>query len=1022
MRKHFYIIVVACLLCAFGIQAQTIVKGTVMEAEGNMPIPSVTVIPNGNQNQGTVTDADGKFTLELSENSGFITVSFVGMKTKRVDYQGTSDLAIYLEQDINQLDDVVMIGYGSARRENLTSSVSSVSGLERINSRPVSNLSDFLQGNVPGVTVLQQGGDPSSNAQVVIRGIGSFSNEAPLTVVDGVPYYGPAINPNDIESVAVLKDAAAAAIYGAQAASGVIVIKTKGGALGAPKVSLDFYSGIQQASNLPTPLTAKQQADVYNLAADNAGVGRQSAHNATQNPWGQVNRTNWIDAIFRDAAIYNVNANVSGSTEAVQYLTSFGYHKKEGLLVGTDFERYSARLKADFFITDKLSIGENIYFSRSNAVGTNSSSSYSGSIISALYMPSAAPVRDENGEFHGVVPYDLSQFAGAYGDVYNPVALLLRPTTNNPINFFNANTYLSYEFIPGLEFKSTFSYSITDTKAKSFSPRIPELGRTNLQNYLNQSYSNTNRWVWENQLSYAKNFGEHDLNLTAIHSAQFTKYEGFSQQGRGFSSEEPFNQFMSNASEFSNPSSSVYEDALTSAIGRAMYSYDDRYFLTASIRRDETSRLAKDNQSSTFPSVSGAWKISSEPFFQNALVSNLKLRASWGQIGNINSVGYYSFDVPLSSQTLVLGEDASPYYKGVYVGRNSNLDLTWEISESTNFGVDASFLNGKVDVTLDYFVKTTKGMIIPGLEDLHQGTAAADVNGGEVENKGFEFAANYHGQIGQVRFNAGGNISALKNKLVNLDGYNSAEIDFISHGDEVRANLYPYRSIVGKPLYSTYLIPYEGIFQSQEEINAHSQNGTLIQPNALPGDFKFRDVNGDGRITDDDRVFMDAYQPKFTYSFNFNLEYKGFDASLIFQGVEGVKVFNGYKYTAYNASQQGYNLDNRVLGAWSETNKGSDIPRISTQDLNRNFSTNSSWYLEDASYLRLKNIVIGYTFPVQNIKALSGFDNLRVYISSENLFTITGYSGMDPEVGGKGLDVARYPVPKTFTAGLSLTF
>lgn len=1021
MKKIFYSFLLLLCLTGIGAQAQTIVKGTVYGKQDQLPIPGATIVPLGNTNQGTVSDVDGKFTLTLAADSGSLTVSFIGMESQSLPYRGNTELTIYLEESMTNLEEVVMIGYGTSKKENLTSSVSSVSGLDKITSRPVANLNDFLQGNVAGVTVLQQGGDPSQQGTIVIRGIGSLSNENPLTVVDGMPYYGPAINPNDIESVSILKDAAAAAIYGAQAASGVIVIKTKEGTYGKPKVTFDLYAGTQSAAKLPTPLDAKQQADVYNLAADNAGVAHQAAHDAAQNPWGQTTRTNWMDEIFRSAAIYSANVNVSGAGDNANYMASFGYLSKEGLLKGTSFDRYSLRLKTDFYLSDKITVGENFYFSRTNGVGTNASSSYSGSIINALYMPSAAPVYDENGQFHGVVPYDLSQFAGAYGDVYNPVGLLLRPTTNNPTNNFNSNTYLNYEIIPGLSFRSTFGYTISNAESRQFKPMIPELGRTNLQNFLYETFTKSDRWIWDNQVSFQRVFGKHDLNVTAVYSAQHTKYESYSQEGRGFSSEEPFNQYMGNASIFMNPTTYVYEDALTSAIGRAMYNYDGRYFVSASIRRDETSRLAKINQSSFFPSISAAYNISNEDFFQSNVINSLKVRASWGQIGNINSVGYYSFDVPLGVQNVVLGEGASIDYKAVYAERQSNPNLKWEISESTNIGLDASFFKNRLDLTLDYYVKTTKGMILPGLEDFHQGTAAADVNGGEVRNNGLEFSAGYASQIGQVRLGARGNFSIINNELINLDGYNKSNVDFISHGDEVRSTLYPYRSMVGQPLYATFLVPYLGIFQSQGEIDAYAKDGNLIQPNAKPGDFKFQDVNNDGVITDEDKVFMDSYLPDFTYGFNLTLDYKGFDLSMVLQGVAGVKVFNGYKYTALNASQSGYNLDNRVLNAWTPENTNTNIPRLSTKDDNRNFGTASSWYLEDASYMRLKNLTVGYTFPSQLLQKIDRSSSLRVYVSTENLFTITNYSGMDPEVGGKGLDVGQYPVPRTFTAGLSLS-
>lgn len=1008
---------IGCILSAI---SQVTVKGKVTSQTDQMPIPGVSVMLKGGSAIGTATDFDGNFLIEAPTNNGALIFSFIGYAEQEVSFTGNTTLNVVLQEAASELDEVVLIGYGTTKKGDLTSAISTVENIENISSRPVANLNDFLQGNVPGVTVLQQGGDPTSGSNVVIRGLGSFASESPLTVVDGVPYYGPAINPNDIASVSVLKDASAAAIYGAQAASGVIVIQTKKGKIGRPRVSIDYYGGIQEAMNLPTPLTAQQQADVYNQAADNAGSPRQSAHDAAQNPYGQINRTNWVDAIFRAASIQSVNASVSGAGDNANYLTSFNYFDKEGLLEGTSSDRYSFRVKADFNLSDKITVGENVYYSRTEAVGTNTDNPYSGTIINAVYMPSAAPTRYEDGSFAGVVPESLSQFAGAYGDVYNPLALLVRPTVSAPTNFLNANVYGTYNVLEGLSFRSSYAYSYTQSDFKRFQPRVPELGRSNPNNFLEQSNRQTNRWVWDNQLSYKQTFGGHSIDLTAIYSAQHTDAEYVWLRGDGFSSEEPFNQFISNASIIRNPSSSVFEDRLTSAIGRAMYNFKDRYYLSGSIRRDKTSRLAVENQSDNFPSVSAGWRISNEPFFNVNAINDLKFRGSWGQIGNINSVGYYSFDVPLNTTVVTLGEDASRDDRGAFVGKQSNPNLNWEVSESINLGLDATLFNNSLSVTFDYFEKTTKGMILPGLEDLNQGTKAADVNGGEVKNSGFEIAATYTRDLGDFRFAVNGNISVLDNELVNLDGYNSSGIDFIAHDDNVRNVLRPYRSEVGRSLYAVHVVPQLGIFQNQAEIDAYTKDGNLIQPNAQPGDFKFADANDDGKIDEADKVFYDSYQPDFTYNLGLNLAYKNFDVSLLFQGVSGVDVFNGYKYTTYNASLTGYNLDNRVLNAWTPQNTNTTIPRLSTKDDNRNFGLASSWYLEDASYLRMKNITIGYNVDSQIMNAILEGSSLRIYISAENLFTLTDYSGLDPEVGGKGLDIAKYPLSRTVTGGLSL--
>ena len=358
----------------------------------------------------------------------------------------------------------------------------------------------------------------------------------------------------------------------------------------------------------------------------------------------------------------------------------------------------------------------------------------------------------------------------------------------------------------------------------------------------------------------------------------------------------------------------------------------------------------------------------------------------------------------------------------MYVERQSNPNLKWETSESFDLGLDASLFNNKLSLTADYFSKTTKGMIIPGLADLHQGTAAADVNGGEVKNTGWELALSYAGSVEDFSYNIFGNVSHIDNELVNLDGYNSAGIDYIQHSDQVRGVLRPFRSAVGENLYSYYLVPAQGIFQSQEEVEAYTHNGNLIQPNAQAGDLKFEDVNNDGKINSEDRKFSGSYLPDFTYSFGFNFNYKNWDLNTLFQGVAGVKAFNAYKYSTYNASLQGYNLDNRVLGAWSPENTGSAIPRLATSDDNSNFGTNSTWYLENASYLRLKNVTLGYTLPKTAMNRIFEGSSLRIYVSADNIFTITDYEGMDPEVGNNGLDIGKYPLSSKYVVGLSLSF
>ncbi|MBK1438848.1 TonB-dependent receptor [Parapedobacter sp. ISTM3] len=1005
------------------------VRGTVMDNSG-MPLSGVTVAAlgaDGTQAATTATNTDGMFVLQGLQTGANYTIRFslIGYEVHEMaDFTvrpgDNNSILVRMAEQTSALDEVVVIGYGERQREDLTTAIASLPNVATNVARPLTNVSDILQGNIAGVTVVSGGGDPSSSPRVLIRGMGTLGSEQPLYVVDGVPYYGGPINPNDIERVDVMKDAASAAIYGAQAASGVIVITTKSGKIGKPRFAVDLYQGWHQASNLPSALNAAQYAQAYIDASAHAGVVPADGHNAELNPWGQVTRTNWMDEIFQTGSITNLNLQVSGGTEHARYSSSFGYHDKDGLLINTNYKRFAYRLKSEFDLSDRITVGQNFYVNQMQSRGINTSSSYSGAIINAIYMNPAAPIYDENGRFHGTVPFDLAQFSAAYGDTYNPVALLKRPNISNPALNLNGNVFGKLEIIDGLTFKSNFAIDLNRYSYKRFDPIAPEIGRPSSENYLNQTESRTNRWIWDQQLSYNKRFGRHGLDVLAVYSAQKTAYESFSVEARGFEREDDWYQYIGNAGSTPNlPTSGVYEDALTSAIGRVSYDFDDRYFVSASIRQDRTSRLAKENQSDVFPAVSGAWKISSEPFFNLPAVDLLKVRASWGQIGNIQSVGYYAYNIPLSTGTVTPIGSSGQLVRHFALTQQSNPNLMWETSETFDIGLDITLFN-RLNITADYYTKKTLGLIQTNDADPHVGVnQGPTMNVGDVSNRGFEFTAGYEGQFGHWKLAATGNVQVNRNELLNLNSYSN---DFIQHGDNVRSVLLPYRSEPGQPLYSYYLIQSAGIFNSEEEIQNHRQGDRLIQPNARPGDLKFVDQNGDGQINDEDRVFMGSAIPDFTYGFSLQLEYKNFDLSMLTYGVAGVKLFNGYKYTAYNAGLQGYNLDSRVLNAWRPDNTGSTIPVLSRQDPNANFGTASDWYLESGDYFRIKNIALGYTLPGRLLSRIGSQLRSRIYVSAENPWTITSYSGIDPEVGSVGLDVGNYPLPKTYTIGLSVNF
>ncbi|EON79045.1 TonB-dependent receptor [Lunatimonas lonarensis] len=949
--------------------------------------------------------------------------SFVGLESKEITVGNQSIINVSLKADMGQLGEVVVVGYGTARRADLTTSIGTLEDVKGTVNRPISSVQDMLQGQIAGVTVVANSGDPGATPRVVIRGAGTLGDESPLYVVDGMPYYGGRINPNDIESMVVLKDAAAAAIYGAQAASGVIVITTKSGKSGAPKVNVDFYQGWQSAYQTPEALNAQEYSAAYRAAAAHAGGVAQPAHDPQLNPWGQTTRTIWMDEIFQTGAITNANIQLSGGSDRGRYSTSFGYHNKDGILLNTNYELFSFRLKSEYDVSSKFRVGQNVYFNHSTARGVNTSSSYSGAIINAIYMNPAAPVYDEFGQFHGTVPFELSQFAGAYGDTYNPVSLLLRPNISNPRTNVNAIAYAEYDILDNLTFKSSFSIDMWNWSDKNFSPRAPEIGRPSNMNFLNQGAGSSSRWIWDQQLNYNKSFDKHNLGVTAVYTAQFRQEEGFNFQVQDFDREDDWFQYASNATTILRvPDAYGNEDALTSAIGRLTYDFDDRYFFMGSVRRDQTSRLHANTKTDFFPAVSGSWKISSERFFSSSVVNLLKIRGSWGQIGNISSVGLYAFNIPLASgNNVILGEPGTRN-RHVSLNEMSNSNLRWERSETANIGLDAAFLNNRLNVTAEYYEKYTRGLILRNAPDPHSGVPTGALsNVGTVLNKGIELTASYHGEIGQLRYRVNGNFSTIHNELLDLDEFTS---DFILHGNDLRGTIRPFRSEPGQPLFSYHLIPTDGIFQNQAQIEAHvGPNGNRIQPNARPGDLIFRDVNGDGRITDDDRVFMGNAMPDFTYGLNLNLEYKNFDLSLFGQGVGGVMLFNGYKHTAFNAGLQGYNLDRRVLDAWSPSNPNSNIPVLSTQDPNGNFGQPSDWYLEKGDYFRVRNLTIGYTMPANLMSRVRNGSDVRIYVSAENLVTFTPYSGIDPEVGsGPVIDNGTFPVPRTFSVGFNMNF
>jgi TonB-linked SusC/RagA family outer membrane protein len=603
------------------------------------------------------------------------------------------------------------------------------------------------------------------------------------------------------------------------------------------------------------------------------------------------------------------------------------------------------------------------------------------------------------------------------------VAELSRLRQNRPsANIYSTST-LELKPVSAFTLRSDFTVGLMPSRYESFSAKVPEYGRPSAQNSREISSTWHSKYLWENTATYAKAFGEHHISAMGGYTYQYETSRYNWTGTRGYDKEDEHYTIFPNATDWSQdkPSEDIWEEWMESYIGRVGYSYGDRYFATASVRHDISSKLHPDNNSGTFPAFSASWKISSEEFFNASFVNLLKLRGGWGQVGNVNSVPRYSYNVPLAvtSYPAAMGKDMQGVLYGIYQRTISNPDLTWETSEQTSFGLDATFLDHSLTLSIDWYNKLTKDLVdnlpIPqtsGIEVEPKG------NIGKVQNTGWEFSANYNTKIQEVNFGLFGNLGTVRSEVTDL-----GPRDELAHTNSVNGGtMRPLFSEVGQAWYSYKLIKTDGIFQSQQEVDNYVKDGNKIQPNAKPGDLKFVDYNDDGIINDDDRQYMGSYLPELTYSFGANLEWKGFDFSFFFQGVSGVSIFNGFKMMGLTGRGQGSYMLADAMDNWTY-NHQSSTPRLSLADSNENFDRPSDFLLEDGSYLRLKNITLGYTLP-NSLMSKIGLPQLklRVYAGSENLITLTKYTGFDPEVGNLGLDAGTYPVARTFTLGLNLNF
>jgi TonB-linked SusC/RagA family outer membrane protein len=1012
------------------------VSGTVSDANG--PLPGANVIVKGTGN-GVTTDFDGNYTINDVPSDGILEFSFVGYVTQEIVVDGQTTINVTMIEDTNALDEVIVIGYTTQTRGDLTGAVGSVDISEAIKT-PVVNAAELLEGRVAGVTVVNNG-EPGSAPKVNIRGFGTSNNTNPLYIIDGVQTDDPNvlnnINPADIDQMNVLKDAAAA-IYGARAANGVIIITTKSGGynMGQAKLSVDFYTGSSQIQNIPSFMNPVQHGNMIweSLANDGAvlthpqyGTGPSpvvptqlldlppsAPTTVTVAPGG----TNWVNAITRNAPTQNASISLENGSETGKYLMSASYLNRQGTLINTGYKRGSTRLNSEFKVANKrITIGEHLNTSFSTQQNPGNPAQ---EINTAFRSSPLIPVFDDDGNYAG--PY--SNGTGLSNNP-NPVARLDRTSDDYSKSFqVFGDIYLAAELYDGLTFKTLASGSITALDTRTFSALDPESAEAVKTNTLVEGNINLYNWTWTNTLTYNKTFGYHSINALVGIEAIEERSKGSQISRTGFLFETPDFYLLENGSGTPNVDFAFDgSNTLFSIFGTVNYSYKGKYLATVTLRNDTSSRFKGDNKSATFPSFSAGWIMSKEDFFpQDAVLSNLKLRGSYGEIGNQTlPVANPTQNISnLSEQFGNYAFNGSSIATGAVLSQVGNPNLKWETSKSTNIGIDLGFFNNNLSFTFEYFNIVTDDLITRDLTLIPTtgpDAAAPFVNVGSVKNTGFDITLSYYNKT-DSGFSYG--IDA------NLSSYNNEVTDLISDfqtGDSFRGGPIT-RTQVGQPISSFYGRVVEGVFKDAAEVAASPDQGFVTDADGV-GRFKYKDLNGDGVITDDDRTFIGSPHPDFTYGINLTAGYGGFDLSAFFSGSSGNDIYNYEKiFTDFPTFFNG-NRSTRLLNAFNPTtNPNSNLPALS-QTISNSETNPNTFFVEDGSFFRLKNLQIGYTLP-SHITDKASMSSVRFYFQGTNLFTISGYDGLDPEIISNrgnltlGIDFQTYPISRILSLGVNI--
>ncbi|WP_152439944.1 SusC/RagA family TonB-linked outer membrane protein [Arcticibacter svalbardensis] len=1017
--NHVWLIMLIIALANQSLVAQIRISGTVRDIKGEQ-LPGVNVVQKNTTN-GNVTDQQGRYTLVLrSDAPQSIVFNYIGFEAQDIPVNGKVSIDVILKEKRESLNEVVVLGYTSQKRSNITGAVSSVR-MADVEPRRVADVAQVLQGQVAGVQITQSTGAPGEGINIRIRGEGTFGDNSPLFIVDGTPTRDISfLNPSDMQSVTVLKDASAAAIYGSRASAGVIVITTKMGTTGKSVIDVNYFNGIQQVSNLPTMLNKTQYMDKVEEAWNNSGYPGTNPYTGDKSRT-DLSNTNWLDELFETGHSQNLQLSANGGSEKVKYLLSGAYYSQDGIVIykNDQYQRLNFRSNVIGNLNDRLTVGSNVQFTYGKQDKLSSKGDEPGIIRHAFIRPPVLSVfkNTDDPTYSSTNPFTDLPFYKADGTYEsnkyefssNPIALAY--FTNDKRSNFRTfgNIYGEYALLKNkdLKFRTNVGVDLNFSHNKAFNQNFGDddgggaaedkgLGRKNRPNSLNEDRGQESTITWNNTLNYNKSIEKHVFSAL-VGSEYITNHSSSigGTRNRFEYTQEEF-QYLDYGNSLTNvwSSGSGAEWTLFSLFGSANYAYDSKYFITGNLRADASSRFGPNNQWGYFPSVSVGWKVSEENFMKSVnWLSDLKLRASIGKLGN-QEIGNYTY-LTLFTKT---GEE-------VKLLRYGNPDLKWETTTQNNIGVDFGMLKNKIYLSVDYFKKKTTGILLPlSLPRIVGDVEATIVNAGEVSNSGFEVDLGYRNSDRAFRYSISGNIGTLTNRVDKLHPNLPNIIGQVT------------KTEVGHPLNSLYGFKMDGIYQNQAEIDDYLF-GT-VNPSELPGDIKFKDFNGDGIINDQDRAYIGNPNPKFSYGINLSASYKGFDFSALLQGVGGVDKYNDLK-KIIDYDSRPFNHSIRVLDSWHGEGTSNTIPRSTFND--NGSSKTSSIFVEDASYMRLKNIELGYSFRSILAKSKLNVQNIRFYVSGQNLFTVTDYTGLDPE-STDILDKGTYPQSRAILFGVNVKF